>query len=465
MTLCNSSLRSCPSPNITNAELYALPLGIEQDEQSKPAEVKESLFSRHGKRSRSLSPHKQFTRKKSSKTSFPYPVNPAPSELRYAARVMNLKFQPELSLEATKKLEEQLESGLSQMSTLTLYKGYKAKLATHEVARQCMLLTTWEIEEADRHSIFLNDIHAENEGQFKSAEQELQCYRKIFSQHGQAELGDDRKYLQAVYQDESDALRVISTQTDQVAKLLSMPNLMNLAMWMIWTLTQRVQAKVLNCQLHDNRSSIGVNVHDAGNLSIPAPWHMVSQQSMQPPDPDPRICDGVEDIARESIHDPYDRFRLGTSLNGSTGNSIQPLIPNSAQFDAFYPLPFPLSFAGSSQRSERHRRARPPSTMPYFIPRAVPPSEPTASSPMQPVIAAPAVLLAPVLPPEPMAMQPKIMPAAQVGPVASTFAPTTVLPVVQSAAPVTNLDGSLADGSKENRPSQRISSTSGSTFR
>ncbi|KIK35065.1 hypothetical protein CY34DRAFT_110043 [Suillus luteus UH-Slu-Lm8-n1] len=265
---------------------------------------------------------------------------------------------------------------------------------------------------------------------------------------------------------------------------IQMLNLMNLAMWMIRILTWRVQAKVLNCQLHDNHSSIaavnsdhnfinphlpssghqhgGVHVHDAGNLSIPTPWHMISQQSMQPPDPDPhsRISDGAQDIARESIHDPYDRFRLGTSLNvhradeedplerflhmtdqhnmlntsdllsnshnlspgpsstndlssGSTGNSIQPLIPHSAQFDAFYPLPFPLSFAGSSQRSERHRHARPPSTMPYFIPRAVLPSEPTASSPVQPVVAAPAALLAPALPPEPMAMQPEIMPAAQ----------------------------------------------------
>lgn len=107
------------------------------------------------------------------------------------------------------------------MSTSTLYKGYKAKLATREVARQRMLLTTWEIEEADRHSIFLDGIHAENEGQFKSAEQDLQRFRKIFSQRGQVDLGDDRKYLQAVYQDESDALRVISAQTDQVAKLLS----------------------------------------------------------------------------------------------------------------------------------------------------------------------------------------------------------------------------------------------------
>ncbi|KAG1897488.1 uncharacterized protein F5891DRAFT_1191952 [Suillus fuscotomentosus] len=216
MTLCNSSLQSGLSPNMMNSSLR-----IERDGASKPADVKESLFSRHGKRSQSLSPQQHFARKKPSRTSLPYPTNPAPLELRYAARVMNLKFQSEFPLEATKKFEEQLESGLSQMTTSTLYRGYKAKLATREVARQCMLLTTWEIEEAERHSIFLDGIHAENEERFKLAEWELQCFRKIFSQRGQAELGDDRNYLQAVYQDESEALRIISTQTDQVAKLLS----------------------------------------------------------------------------------------------------------------------------------------------------------------------------------------------------------------------------------------------------
>ncbi|KAG1890560.1 uncharacterized protein F5891DRAFT_1198085 [Suillus fuscotomentosus] len=200
-TLCNSSLQSGLSPNMMNSSLH-----IERDGTSKPADVKESLFSRHGKRSRSLSPQQHFACKKPSRTSLPYPTNPAPLELRYAARVMNLKFQSEFPLEATKKFEEQ---------------GYKAKLATREVARQRMLLTTWEIEEAEHHSIFLDGIHAENEERFKLAEWELQCFRKIFSQRGQAELGDDRNYLQAVYQDESEALHIISTQTDQVAKLLS----------------------------------------------------------------------------------------------------------------------------------------------------------------------------------------------------------------------------------------------------
>ncbi|KAG2344879.1 hypothetical protein BDR05DRAFT_998885 [Suillus weaverae] len=186
-------------------------LSASQDSKPAPSEVDESPLFRHDKTSKSRLSRKYL----------PYPPNPSPLELRYAARVMKSKFQPEFSLEETQKLEEQLESGLSQMTTLTLYKGYKAKLASHEVARQRMVLAMWEIDEVARYEAFLISIYGENEWRFKMVEGELQGFRKIFSQHGQAELEDDGQYLQAVYEDESEILRVTSAQTDQVANLLS----------------------------------------------------------------------------------------------------------------------------------------------------------------------------------------------------------------------------------------------------
>ncbi|KAG2110107.1 hypothetical protein DEU56DRAFT_920234 [Suillus clintonianus] len=112
-----------------------------------------------------------------------------------------VQFQPEFSLEATQKFQEQLESGLSQMTTATLYKGYKAKLASREVARQRMVLATWEIDEAAQYEELLIAIYGENEQRRK--------------------LEDDRKYLQAVFEDECEILRITSAQTDQVATLLN----------------------------------------------------------------------------------------------------------------------------------------------------------------------------------------------------------------------------------------------------
>ncbi|KAG1893406.1 uncharacterized protein F5891DRAFT_1196451 [Suillus fuscotomentosus] len=227
---------------------------------------------------------------------------------------------------------------------------------------------------------------------------------------------------------------------------------------------------------------------DAGNRSIPAPGRMV----MQMPDHNPHsgISGELQDITSESFENDYDNqyngFRSGTSLNddedplerflrmtdhhhmmntgdllsnsrkpspgpsstndpstSSTVDSIQPLIPSSAQFDTFYPLPFPQSFVGSSQRSERHRHARTSSTMPYFIPgpRAVPPPEPTmaALGPVQPAVTVPHTThtahLAPVLPPEPMAMQPAIMPVMPVEPVTSQSTSNTVPAAMQPAGP------------------------------
>ncbi|KAG2118644.1 hypothetical protein DEU56DRAFT_918743 [Suillus clintonianus] len=166
-TLCNSSQRSGSSITM-NTDLHASYLSLSEDGKPTPSEAKESTFVTHDKTSKSRTSRKHF----------PYPPNPAPLELRYAARMMKSKFQPEFSLEATQKFQEQLESGLSQMMTATLYKGYKAKLASREVARQ-------------QHGV------------------------------GDAELEDDRKYLQAVFEDECEILRVASAQTDQVATLLN----------------------------------------------------------------------------------------------------------------------------------------------------------------------------------------------------------------------------------------------------
>lgn len=119
------------------------------------------------------------------------------------------------------QLDEQLEAGLSQMKSSTLYKGYKSQLATREAARQHILLATWEIEAVEHQQTFLTAIHAEHVEQFGGAEKELQHYRRIFSQCSLANTIDDRDYLQAVYEDECQALCVINAQADKVAKLLS----------------------------------------------------------------------------------------------------------------------------------------------------------------------------------------------------------------------------------------------------
>ncbi|KAG2054952.1 hypothetical protein BDR06DRAFT_971300 [Suillus hirtellus] len=118
------------------------------------------------------------------------------------------------------KLEEQLENGLLQMKTATLYKGYKAKLLTHEVTCQHLFLSTLEAEEADLTASYADAICAENKEHFGPAKEELQHYRSHFSQHGHLEADDDRNYPQAVYEDECQILCTVNIQTNQVVKIL-----------------------------------------------------------------------------------------------------------------------------------------------------------------------------------------------------------------------------------------------------
>ncbi|KAG1810295.1 uncharacterized protein HD556DRAFT_1436018 [Suillus plorans] len=110
------------SPSGMTLLLNALHLSVSQQSKPAPSQADESLFFKSDKTSNSRLSRKYLS----------YPPNPAPLELHYAAQEMKSKFQLEFSLEETQKLQEQLESGLSQMSTPTLYKGYKAKLASRE---------------------------------------------------------------------------------------------------------------------------------------------------------------------------------------------------------------------------------------------------------------------------------------------------------------------------------------------
>ncbi|KAG1895476.1 uncharacterized protein F5891DRAFT_984260 [Suillus fuscotomentosus] len=106
------------------------------------------------------------------------------------------------------------------MHPSTLYKGYQAQLAARETARQRMLATAWEIEETERFIIFLNAIHADNEDRLKLTDDQLHAFRNLFSERDCVDADDDRDYLQAVYEDECEILKIVASQAEHVAKVL-----------------------------------------------------------------------------------------------------------------------------------------------------------------------------------------------------------------------------------------------------
>ncbi|KAG2367872.1 hypothetical protein BDR07DRAFT_1478712 [Suillus spraguei] len=93
------------------------------------------------------------------------------------------------------------------MHPSTLYKGYQAQLAAHETARQHMLATVWEIEEAEHFIVFLNAMHTNNEDWLKFMDDQLHSLRSLFSEF---------------YEDEHEILKAISSQAEHVVKVLGL---------------------------------------------------------------------------------------------------------------------------------------------------------------------------------------------------------------------------------------------------
>ena len=133
----DSSLRSGSSRNTMNADLCVSP-----DATPQPLDAQETLFSKPGTIQPAGGATRQFIHHKMYRKHSPYPPQsafPTSPEVGHSAQ-MGPGCQPKFSLEKTQNIQyisipnihanviikdaEQLERGLSQMSTSTVYKGY-----------------------------------------------------------------------------------------------------------------------------------------------------------------------------------------------------------------------------------------------------------------------------------------------------------------------------------------------------
>jgi hypothetical protein len=83
-----------------------------------------------------------------------------------------------------------------------------------------LLTTAWEIEEAERYAAFLGALHLENKQRLNLASDELDDLRRMLSARSREEVDDDADYFQAVYDDELEALQLVTAHTEKVAELL-----------------------------------------------------------------------------------------------------------------------------------------------------------------------------------------------------------------------------------------------------
>jgi hypothetical protein len=112
------------------------------------------------------------------------------------------------------KHEDAISNGLSQMSFGTLYKAFKALLASCKAACHEVATLLWQVEASEHMSTFNQALHQENKMQLNLKDEQLKKIRNIFSEHDCTEIDDNTNYCQAVYNDECEMLCTITAKAE-----------------------------------------------------------------------------------------------------------------------------------------------------------------------------------------------------------------------------------------------------------
>ncbi|KAG2102300.1 uncharacterized protein F5147DRAFT_776451 [Suillus discolor] len=180
-------------------------------------DVKESLLYKPDLLQSPKSPSRAaHLHERSSKRPIPYPSRQLPLDIQVFVIffVLNRSYMIHL------KHEDVISNGLSQMNVDTLYKAFKAVLASHEVTCLQVATSLWQVECAERMTALNQALHKENRAHLNIKDEQLKKIRNFFSECHRAEIDDDTIYPQAVYDDECEMLRTITTQADLVSRCL-----------------------------------------------------------------------------------------------------------------------------------------------------------------------------------------------------------------------------------------------------
>ncbi|KAG2346737.1 hypothetical protein BDR05DRAFT_945728 [Suillus weaverae] len=163
-------------------------------------DVKESLLYKPNFLQSPKSPSRAaYLRERASKRPIPYPSKSSPLEIQLANRITG---------------------GLSRMSFDTVYKAFKAVLASREAARLQVATSLWQVEYSERMIAFNRTLHQENRDHLLIKDEQLKKIRNLFSDCDHTDIEDGTDYIQAAYNDECEMLRTITTQADLMSRRL-----------------------------------------------------------------------------------------------------------------------------------------------------------------------------------------------------------------------------------------------------
>ncbi|KAG2044582.1 hypothetical protein BDR03DRAFT_977422 [Suillus americanus] len=118
------------------------------------------------------------------------------------------------------KHEDVITSGLSWMSFDTLYKVFKALLASREAACHEVATLLWEVEASVCMTASNQALHQENKTRLNLKDKQLKKIRNYFSEREPTEINNNTDYNQAIYNNEFKILRAITAQAEIISRCL-----------------------------------------------------------------------------------------------------------------------------------------------------------------------------------------------------------------------------------------------------
>ncbi|KAG2355787.1 hypothetical protein BDR07DRAFT_1381273 [Suillus spraguei] len=114
------------------------------------------------------------------------------------------------------KGKEILSCGLQQMSDHAVQKATLVKQASREIRCLWVMLTAWEIEEAEHHTELLCELQHSNVEGYQDATQEAVCFEKFLSDRSLMELKDDFDFNETAYPHDLALLATTDNQLNQL---------------------------------------------------------------------------------------------------------------------------------------------------------------------------------------------------------------------------------------------------------
>ncbi|KAG1883598.1 hypothetical protein F4604DRAFT_1677358 [Suillus subluteus] len=118
------------------------------------------------------------------------------AELHFAAKSLARNEKREISFLEAEAGKNILKRGLQSMSDNAIEKATLAKQATHEISRLRVMLTVWEIEEAERHVELLRELHRSNMEGYLDANQEAFWFERFLLDWTLADVKDNFNFNQ-----------------------------------------------------------------------------------------------------------------------------------------------------------------------------------------------------------------------------------------------------------------------------